>query len=484
MTSILKKTLSNKILQYVFSRYLIYFIQFINSLLIAVYLGPFYLGVWGFINLAIQYFEQFNFGLSQSFNALGSIHKQHSEYVGKLFVSTLICIGIVAGIAVVFLWLNQTLDFGFGEKYGFSKFAPVVAIVVMLNYFLPAFLNLLRIYGNVLTIAIVQSLQPLCVFLALHFWKGEKLLDVLVWALLLSSLASILIYLYKMPIRIPFNIEFSSIKTILRKALFLFLYSASFYFILLSTKGLISSNYSVEQFGFFTFSFSLGNAILLLFKSFIFLVFPKVINRLAHSQPGEAMSMLNSIRADYTTLSHTVGHLAILLFPVFIVFFPQFSDTIWAFNYIVMSLIVYTHCFGYQELLIAKGKDKGLGVIAFLSLLVNVCVALFLIKVVNVGYQYVILSTMVAYSFFLLLLNYRARKMLDVKLTARQVFAIVFPTRLLIPFLVSLALSSYQAPIYYFTFPMLVFLLINRTSLASLKTTFFRILNNPKIVDI
>lgn len=480
----LKKILTNKVLQYLFSRYFIYFIQFVNSLLIAIYLGPFYLGVWGFLNLVIQYFEQLNFGISQSFNALGAIYKEDKERVSQLFGSTLFCLTIVCTLAGLFFFLNESLQFGIGDKYNFSRYTPIVLIIVVLNYFIPAFLSLLRVYGGILTIAIVQSFQPICVFLTLHFWRGEELLNVLVWTFLFSFSASIILCLFKMPIRLKLNWDLGSMKTVFKKAVNLFLYSASFYFILLSTRGFISNYYSVEQFGFFTFAFSLGNAILLLFKSFVFLIFPKVINRLAHSESNESMELVNKARVDYVTMAHLVGHTSILLFPLFVHFFPNYTETILVFNLIVLSLIVYTHCFGYQELLIAKGRDRLLGIIALGALILNVAGAMVLVKLFVVSYEYVIISTMIAYLFFLIILAYWSMRVLELKVSSSILFGAIFPLKLLIPFALSFYLSISGQSLWFYLLPILLFVLLNKGSLLNLKSTFSKILNNPKIVDI
>lgn len=482
---IVKKIISNKVLQYVFSRYFVYFIQFLNSLLIAIYLGPYYLGVWGFINLVIQYFEQLNFGLSQSFNALGAINKNNKEEVSKLFSSTLICLGVVSLLATAFFYINYKYDLNIGEKYNFSEYAPIVMIIVVLNYLIPAFLSLLRIYGGILTIAIVQSFQPICVFLTIHFWKGKELLDVLIFTFLISFSAAIICCIIKSPITLRFYINLNSILIVLRKALYLFLYSASFYFILLTTRGFISSNYSVEIFGYFTFAFSLGNSILLLFKSFVFLIFPKVVNRLAHSHSNEAMEMIDKVRVDYVTLAHVVGHLAILLFPIFIYFFPKYNETILVFNFIVLSLIVYTHCFGYQELLIAKGFDRSLGIIALISLIINVLVSLILIKILNVTFEYVVFATMISYLIFLYLMVKKCRKILNLApISEISILKEIFPVRLFIPFITSIVFSILNISEIFFVIPLFLFVFLNIQYIMNLKATFSKILHNPNVVDI
>ena len=67
-------------------------------------------------------------------------------------------------------------------------------------------------------------------------------------------------------------------KSILQKGLYLFLYNSCFYFILISIRTIISVNYTVEEFGYFTFSFTIANAVMLLLDSFNTILFPKTID--------------------------------------------------------------------------------------------------------------------------------------------------------------------------------------------------------------
>lgn len=481
---LLKKIARNKVIQYVFSRYFTYIIQFINSILVAIYLGPYYLGIWGFINLVIQYFAQFNLGVSQSFNALGAIHKNDKDYVSKLFGATIMILSIISLLTIFLFYLNYFFGGEIGYKYNFSEYAPLVCIIAILNYITPACLSLLRIYGNIIVIAITQSLLPLMTFLLLHFYRDKDLLDALVWVILFSSIIGLIFCFINSPFKIKFTFERSLFKSIAKKGIHLFLYSTCFYFIILSTKSIISYKYSVEEFGYFTFSFSLGNAILLLFDSFIFLIFPKVINRLAHSESDEALLVVEKARMDYITLSHLLGHVAILLFPIFIYFIPKYSETISTFNLIALSLIVYTQCFGFRELLIAKGKDRTLGLIALVSLLINIAVAFVLIYIVKVPFNLVIISTMIAYLCFLGLVIYFSRKLLGLENSFSLILKIGFPIRLLIPFVISLFLSLMTFSSVLYLIPLIIYIFLNIRFLMNLKLTLVKILNRPEVIDI
>ena len=54
LLSLIGNSLKNPAILYMLSRYGTYAIQFVNSIFIAVYMGPYYLGIWGFINLIIS----------------------------------------------------------------------------------------------------------------------------------------------------------------------------------------------------------------------------------------------------------------------------------------------------------------------------------------------------------------------------------------------------------------------------------------------
>lgn len=471
-------------MQYVLSRYFVYFIQFLNSLFIAIYLGPFYLGVWGFINLTVQYFEQINFGVTQSFNAIGAIYKEDKQYVSKVFSTSLFTMMGVAALAFSFFVLNSKLEWNIGDKYNFKIYGPYVCLIAVLGYFTPLFLNLLRIYGNVLLIALSQSITPVLTFIVLHFFKEEALVLVLLKVLLLSPIITLILAYIKSPIKITFYFDYSLFTQLIEKGIYLFFYSGCFYFILLSTKSFISHKYTVEEFGLFTFSFSLGNVILLLFKSFVFLIFPKVINRLAHAENDKVLLVIENARRDYVSMAHLTGHFAILLYPLFIYFFPKYIDTVIAFNIIVLSLVVYTHCFGFQELFIAKNKDRTLGVLALISLLVNLIGLVILIYVIQVSFHYVILATMFSYVTFLILLIIYSRRLLDIETNLKSVFKMAFGIKLLTPFIISMLFSVLKLSNYYYIIPLIIYLVLNFNSLLTLKDTFKKILNKPEVIDI
>src|SRR5690554_3896994 len=77
----LKRIVSNKIIGYLFTRYLTYFIQFISAIIIAVKLGPYLLGIWGFILLLLNYFRIIDFGISNATNILIVQNKEDNKKI-------------------------------------------------------------------------------------------------------------------------------------------------------------------------------------------------------------------------------------------------------------------------------------------------------------------------------------------------------------------------------------------------------------------
>lgn len=270
----------------------------------------------------------------------------------------------------------------------------------------------------------------------------------------------------------------------MKKGLHLFLYSSSFYFILYSTRSFVSMKYTVEEFGLFTFAFSLANAIILLFKSFSFLVFPKLINRLSKSGK-DALALISGPRQEYMTMTHLVAHLAILFFPLFIYFIPKYTGAVSMFSLTVLGLIIYNNCYGFQELLIAKGRDRKLGSIAFISLTVNVIAGLILVFYFFVPPHIAIFSIVISYFTFLFLLAIACRSILEIPVDYKEIIMDAFPIRLLVPYLFSMyvSLSSYNNYFLYIIV-LLIFLVLNRKELLNIKKTIVVILNNPNLVNV
>ena len=179
--NLLLKSLKNPAILYLLSRYGTYIVQFINSLFIAVYLGPYYLGVWGFINLALGYVGQLNLGISSSVNVIISINKENKEYVKKIIECGLSMILFLSFAVLFFLLIGKLGIIPLGEKYDFSKYLFPFTIVASLTHINVYFSNIFRVFGKISAIAINQSIYPIIVLFLIPFFRGENLLWVMLY---------------------------------------------------------------------------------------------------------------------------------------------------------------------------------------------------------------------------------------------------------------------------------------------------------------
>ncbi len=478
------RVIKNKVFYYTASRYLTYIIQFINSLIIAIHLGPFYLGIWGFINLVIQYILRINFGITNSANTIASIHKKDEDYVSKIIGTAFVMLIGLSCLIILFFYSLKVLNINLGEKYSFSTYLPYVLFIAILMHLNQLFSHLFRVFGKLSAIIFNQSILVLLTFCVVFFWKGESLLQVLIITNCVAVLSSFLYYSLTTPIKIKLNFSFSTMRAIQRRGIYLFLYNIAFYLIIITTKSFISGAYRVEEFGFFTFAYTLANAILLLFETITFLIYPKMLNRFANNSNQKSVELIHSLRHSYITTSYLFIFLSVALYPLFILLFPQYASTEKAFGIIAMSVATSTNSFGYQGLLISRNKEKLLGFISVISLLINIILNYFLIYVAGVNYELVMISTLIAYFIFTLIIGKYGRKELGLKSGIIESIGDTFPIRLALPMIISLFIIISGLSSYYLVAVIILFLFMNKKSLLSAKKLAFQLIKNPKIIDI
>ncbi|MEQ8217970.1 MAG: hypothetical protein RH981_07035 [Arenibacter sp.] len=483
-TRTIKTALKNKVVLFLFSRYATYLIHFINSLFIAVYLGPYYLGIWGFITLIIQYLNHVNFGIAHSVTAIISIHKSKELYVQKIIGTSLTMLIGLSLIVVLLFTTNEIFNLNMGSKYNFSTYAPMVLLIGILAYFNNLLSSIFRVYGRLFEIAFNQTIYPLLILLAIIFFKIDELLWALVGANFLAFLFSFILYVIKTPVKLKPIFILRLFKLIQIKGWHLFVYNTSFFFIVISTRSFVSGFYSVEEFGYFTFAFSLANVILLLLQSFSYLIHPKMLNRFASASNNKNAELLEKVRDAYVTTSHLLVHVAILFFPLFLLLFPQYESASEAFKLISLSVVLYTNSFGYSGLLVAKGYEKKLGKLSFLALIINIITAFILIKVFHVPFTLVIIATMFSYFIYVFMLGFMGRSMLQLDTSFLAVIKDIYPIRLLAPYLLSLCLILFSAPDHYFILSLILFMMVNFKVLLKLKSIVKSIIHNPNFINI
>lgn len=478
------KVLNNKVIFYLVTRYVTYGLGFITSLIIAAKLGPYYMGIWGFIFLIINYFTQINFGIGNSMNVL-LVHNKGNVLASNNYIIN--SLALITGISVIVLLLYlYYLLFGVTafEKYNIDKYVIWIVLIAILQYYNSIFVNIFRIKNKINQIIVNQSIQTALQFLCVIFFKAEVLVGALVFSYVLANLINVLIALSSniIPPLKQCSVKLQIQKEILKKGIYLFLYNTCFYFILISIRTIISHYYAIEQFGIFTFSFTLSHSIILILDALSFLIFPKMIHKLSSNNNEEVVKTVNDLRTYYISTANLLIYAAMICFPLLLQFFPKYQNGIVALNLIALTTIMNTFSFGYSSLLIAKNKEKQSSAISFSALIINILLALILVVIVKVTYEFVIIATMITYLYLSIMMIICGRKLIKTTGTLWQDEKNTL-FKMGIPFLVAFIISVLQLEYLIFV-PLIVYSILNYKDFRKIKEIVIRIIKTPQIVNL
>jgi len=431
----------------------------------------------------LNYFSQINFGISYSINVIlvqiKIIFLLSYKYISSAYYLT----GILSILVILIALYYYVFGISFLDKYELHSSFYLICIIAILTYFNNLSTTIFRVKNKIYEIAFFQSIIPFLTLSALFFADDKALLNLLLVSLLVGQIMSIAVYSRGNIIRLTTKPEITIAKDILIKGFSLFIYNLCFYFIVISTRTIISYFFKVEEFGYFSFSFTLANSAIFLLDAVAFLIFPKVIDKLSSKDYASIEANLNYIRINYITLSHSLMYIAIAVFPMFIHFLPAYSGTIMSFNLIALTLMLYTNCFGYNTLLIAQNREKTIALVAFVTLSINILLGIFLVVFLHLPYMYIILSTMFSYLLYSFLLIAMGRKLLHKKASLKDYLSEAFPLSLKIPFLLTLVFSVYQWK-YIGFISIILFIYLNRKKFIGIKKTISELISKPEIINI
>lgn len=481
----IRNLFKNKVVFYLVSRYLTYFIHFITSLIVAAELGPYYMGIWGFILLLLNYFQQFHFGIANSFNVLYVQHRNNYQECNNYIWNSLALVGYLAGLVVCCYLYYFVIGFNGFEKYHADRFIIWVCLIAILQYFVQFFINLFRVKNLLNHVTFCQSIIILLNFACVFFFQGEQLILMLIAGYVIGNMLCVLIAFTSRSIPLPsmaqINIHYQ--KKILKKGIYLFLYNSCFYFIIISIRTVISSNYSVEEFGLFTFSFSLAHAVMLIMEAMSFIIFPKVIGKLSSHVKDEVLSTLNLLRTSYITTAHLLIYMVLPCFPILISFLPQYSEALTSMNLIALTILMSANSYGYLELLISRNKERILAVVSASALLINILLALVFVIYFHFSFSYVIFATMVTYYLFTLMAVVLGKSCLGSGLSIIEVLKCQFPLRLMVPYLSAIFVSIFQYGQLVIV-PLFLFVALNIKTFTKMKDITKTLLAKPEVVNL
>ena len=475
----------NKIIIYLVTRYGTYALQFIVSLVIAVKLGPYYLGVYGFLTLILNYFSQINLGIPHSLNVL-LIHNKRDEIKCKDYIGNSFVIYGVISIILICLFICLLLsDTIVSQKYPISLYhCFLICVIAILQYYSTLCSTILRVKNKVNQLAIAQSSNVLLNLFVIFFFYENTLIYVLMICQI-SSLSIFIFFTWKEKLlpdlkRVHYKLEIQ--KTIIKKGLYLFLYNSCFYFILISIRTIISGNYTVEEFGLFNFSFTLSHAVLLLIEALTVIIFPKIIDLLSSKDYEKINTTIEQIRISFVSTSHLLIYVAMLFFPLVTAFLPQYDGALTSMNLIALTILMNTNSYGYSSFLIAQNKEKKSAGISIIALIINILIGEVLVEVCKVEFSYVVISVLITYFIFSLLIFIES-KMIMHSLSKESIIKDFFPIRLLVPYCCSLLISLFSLQQIIFL-PIILFILMNVKDVKKMIAFGKKIIKNPDMINV
>ena len=386
------------------------------------------------------------------------------DYIFNSFLLTF----FISIIPLGFLLFDRIFGIALFDKYHLDNKIYAVVFLIVSSYLSGLLMNISRVKNRIWEITIAQLIWPTAMFSILFFATDKQLLFLLLVAYAVSSIVAIGIYLLNRQISFNGHFSVSLLKEIFVKGFFLFLYNAGFTFIVLSTKAVVSKYYPVEEFGYFSFAFSLANGILLLLDSLIFIVFHKMIDLLRGNDKEKIAQNLKMLRHNYLYMLHFLFYTVLAASGFFVTFFPQYSKSYNSFILIISSLVMYSNCFGYNTYLLAQNKEKVMALFVGLALLCNITIALLAVNILHCKFSHVILATFFTYGLYSLAVNCYAMRVAGLKRNFKALIHSNTILKLLPLYLGATLLVLAQIDKKYFVLPLVVFVLLNIIELKNI----------------
>ena len=482
----MKKILQNKVIGFVATRYFSYVLQFLNSLVVAWSLGPFYMGVWGFISMIMQYMAFGNLGVDISLNVTLSTGDFKDLDRQKRFVSNALMATIITSILYLLVASIVVVSgIHFFEKYLFTRYLFPLVLISCLNYFNILFLNVFRAHSIFRPISVFQTVVQLVQLPLFLFFKDTDLINAILIAQLLAHLFSFLLFYLQMPFPLRFKTEWSVVKELFTRGISLLVYNITFYLIMLSSRSLVSYFYPVETMGLFTFAANIASALIVGLSSLDFVLFPKMLNRLGKEELNDSTKQsFNDLRYLYTALAFLVILMGLLGYPILLMFFKEYATTMVVFTLLAMSQLVISSGFGYATMIISRGKELYLVKHGIISVLMNIIFGSLLVYIFHLPYESLAFLLVLAFVYYDIQVVKLGRELLGLEATLFDVLKEMFPISTFLPLIIMLVGLLFGNQLLFNLTALVIFIVLNRKGYILFRKYLDILFNRPSAVNI
>jgi O-antigen/teichoic acid export membrane protein len=355
---------------YTASKYVTYGFKFLQSMVIAKYLGPAGLAVYGFAQLIALYISFLHFGIPFSIHTLLSISKNEEReetitYISDGFwflVFSGIFFCIAGGILILF---NPSLF----QKFEFSKYG-IMSIVIGINLFIVQFFaNIYQVYAQYARVAVNELIGVVLVFVVIFLNRNNES-GLLYYTLLVSAcciVINLFFFLYKAPFKILFSIRRKILSTLFEIGIPMLISNVGFYLITISVRTIATYYYSLHEIGLFTFAISISNSVMMGLNAIGWTYYSTVLANTS-GDIDDAYQYVKKVNRVYNFVLCVTVFAGILLLPFLFYFLPAYKEFYNGITILLLSQIFLSVSFGYSSLLIAQNKQKALAWISFSTL--------------------------------------------------------------------------------------------------------------------
>lgn len=432
-----KTKLNNKdILFYTISRYVGLVLSFIRGVLLAMLLGPSIFGIWGFLQMVQVYLGYTDFGARLVTNIeIANSDDQNTTKQIKLIKNAVGLTGMMLFLLVMGgAWITF-FNVPLFEKYEFSRYAFLLSLNIGLTSIAQVCASVYRALNKITPITISQSLYAIIPFLVLFTFKGQDLLWATLLSMVVSQIIGLGIFLLHAPVSFFPSFDVNEIISIIRKGFPLVIYDASFYFITLSARTIISVYYSREILGYYSLADSLSNAFLLGLSSIMYILLPTIINQTRTSiKDSIAYEVAQRVNRLYGASVCLLLFASMIFFPVLVSFWLQkYENIIVTTGILLLAQGLRATCFGYISMLLSRGYHWQCALNSLISAFVVISLALVF---ANQGLQsnYIVISVFMGSLVFVILQSKLANKLFSGEfISISRIFINTFPPRISFP---------------------------------------------------
>jgi O-antigen/teichoic acid export membrane protein len=402
----LKEIFRSKVIIFILSRYIGYFMLFINALFIARNLGVYFFGIYSFILLIIQYLNYANLGISYSLNYYLSVesspNKKNNAIQDSLTLNLLISL-----IVIILFVLLYIFDFKF-NNLNISKFYIPIALIAIIQLFIQIYISICRTYGITKPIIFNQLVIPALQLPGFLFCKNEDLLHYILITSFLGNLVSLIYFHFSYPIRFKYKFQAKNYNKLIIHGLNLLLYNVSYSLILTLGVTLVGIYFSIEDLAQYSFAATLSAACLMILGSVAYLFYSKILNKLTTIKiKSEMAKFVNKLSKIYFESSLFLILLIFNFTPVLYYFLPEYQPSKLIFKLLLIAYLIMTCTFGYNTLLVQTKKHIFLTKTALISIFSNGILSFFFIFF-NLPFYFLALSTILSSLLFVVVISNRA----------------------------------------------------------------------------